>query len=198
MTARRFFAGAALLALILAPAAIGADEKAKGAVPPEMEASMKLAAPGDHHKHLAAGIGKWDVAVKLWMAPGQPPAESTGTMESSWLLGGRFVETTYKGDLMGMPFEGHGVDGYDNGAHQYVSTWADNMGTMMMYFTGTCSDDGKVRTMTADFTDPVTGQKMKNRSVTTVKDASSFTYEAWMVDGEGHEFKQMEMVAARR
>ncbi len=33
---------------------------------------------------------------------------------------------------MGMPFEGMGIDGYDNLAKQYVSTWVDNMGTGIM------------------------------------------------------------------
>jgi len=37
---------------------------------------------------------------------------------------------------MGMPFEGMGLDGYDNASKEYISIWIDNMGTGIMYMKG--------------------------------------------------------------
>ena len=45
----------------------------------EMEAMMKAATPGDQHKMLARMVGDWTFTQKFWMAPGQPPGESSGT-----------------------------------------------------------------------------------------------------------------------
>ena len=72
------------------------------------EAMMKAMTPGEEHKKLAQHGGDWTFTNKMWMAPGQPPMESGGTMHADVLLGGRYVEAIWKGSMMGMPFEGHG------------------------------------------------------------------------------------------
>ena len=46
-----------------------------------MEAYQKLAIPGEPHKMLARWEGSWDVRMKSWMEPDQPPMESKGTAE---------------------------------------------------------------------------------------------------------------------
>ena len=40
-----------------------------------LAAVMKLAAPGEHHQHLARIAGDWKAASKMWMEPGAPPIE---------------------------------------------------------------------------------------------------------------------------
>ena len=40
--------------------------------------------------------------------------------------------------MMGMPFTGHGMRGYDNVSGKYWSTWNDSMSTGMMVSEGTC------------------------------------------------------------
>ena len=55
-------------------------------------------------------------------------------------MGGRYVEHTWKGKMMDMPFEGRGTEAYDNVAKQYVNSWVDNMGTGIIHQTGTCDD----------------------------------------------------------
>ena len=80
-------------------------------------------APGEQHKQLARMSGDWTFTQKFWMAPGQPPGESSGTMHADVLLGGRYVEHSWHGSFMGMPFEGRGTEAYDNVGKQYVSSW---------------------------------------------------------------------------
>jgi hypothetical protein len=170
-----------------------------GMDPAQMEAMMKAISPGEHHKVLGRMAGDWTFTNKFWMAPGQPPMESTGTMSAVTLLGGRYVEHTWKGDMMGMPFEGRGTDGYDNVAKQYVSSWVDNMGTGIMYQTGTCDSSHKTCTFTGDVWDPMSGQKTTMKSVISWVDDNTFKNEMFGKDpSSGKEMKMMEITAKRK
>ena len=99
--------------------------------------------PGEPQQKLLASGGDWTYTSKMWMAPGQPPMESSGTMHGEMILGGRYLEMTLQGKMMGMPFEGRATEGYDNVAKQYVGSWVDNFGTGISS-TGTCDDGVKV------------------------------------------------------
>src|SRR5205809_928011 len=95
-------------------AADAQDEKAA------MDMMMKMGAPGDQHKWLSSFEGNWNIAVKSWMDPAKPPQESTGTCESKMVLGGRFLHQECTGSMMGMPFNGMGITGYDNMKKKYI------------------------------------------------------------------------------
>src|SRR5437868_7039824 len=87
-----------------------------------METYQKLAAPGEPHKQLASLAGSWTTKTKMWMEPNQPPTESTGSCEQKVILDGRFLQQECTGEMMGGPFTGIGVTGYDNQTKKYVST----------------------------------------------------------------------------
>ena len=157
-----------------------------------------LGAPGKHHEYLEPGIGSWELTIKVWRTPDTEPVLSAGSAEARWILGDRFVETSYEGEVLGHPFEARSVEGYDNHAKEYVSTWRDTMGTYTMVFRGGCEEDCQVRTVSAEITDPASGQKLTNKRVTTVVDENSYTYESFIVTASGAEFKNMELVAQRR
>src|SRR5205085_6861885 len=107
-----------------------------GAMDPQMAEMMKMAAPGPQHLALKPIVGKWKVSTKSYMAPGEPTV-SEGSCTNSMILGGRFVQQIVKSTMMGMPFEGMGITGYDNMQKMYTFTWLDNMGTQTMSGTGT-------------------------------------------------------------
>jgi hypothetical protein len=44
--------------------------------------------------------------------PPQPKARAKNEM----IMGGRYLMGSYKGEMMGMPFEGYSMTGYDNAA----------------------------------------------------------------------------------
>lgn len=190
-----------LLALALAVPAV-AQEEPKPAAPAmsaaEMEAMQKAGSPGEPHKHMARLVGDWTYATKMWMDPSQPAMESSGTMHAEALFGGRYVQSTWKGDFMGMAFEGRATDAYDNVAKQYVSTWIDNMGTGIMYSTGTCDAAAKSCTHSGDFWDPMTGKKSTMRSVINWTDDNSFKMEMFGNGPSGQEMKMMEFVVTRK
>jgi hypothetical protein len=192
---------ALVLVLSFGMAFAAPEDKPKAAQPAgpdaaSMEAYTKAATPGAQHARLTRLAGHWTTQVKAWFVPGQPAAESTGTMDIAPILGGRYVEAVHKGQMMGQLFEGREIDGYDNVAGQYVSSWIDNGGTGVLMLTGQADASGKVVTMTGDFVDPATHKKMTYKGVSTLVDDDTMRYESYMVAG-GKEAKIMEILAKR-
>jgi len=191
-----------LLTLVLAVPAVAApqDKPMAASAAPAMdamtEAYMKAASPGPQHERLAKMVGHWTTQTKMWMDPSKPPQESTGTMDSAMALGGRYLVSIHRGQMMGMAFEGHELDGYDNVSGRYVGAWIDNMGTGVMSLTGDLDASGKVMTMTGEIVDPLTHKKMTYKGVSTHVDDDTFRYDSYMVDG-GKEVKVMEMTGKR-
>ena len=188
--------------LLAAGAALAQDKPMEppkgGPSQADMDAMMKSMAPGEQQKQLARMAGDWSFTSKAWMAPGQPPMESSGTMHGETLLGGRYVEHHWNGMFMGMPFEGRGTEAYDNVTKQYVNTWIDNMGTGIMNSTGTCEDGGRKCTYNGMGSDPMAGKQVPMRSVITWKDDNTFTNEMYGNDPSGKEMKMMEITATRK
>src|SRR3989338_2227949 len=99
-----------------APAVAEQAAPAAAAVDPHAEMMAKMqeyGTPNENHQVLASMVGSWDHSVKWWKAPGTEPDVSTGTTESRWILGGRFVEGAVTGTMMGQPFEGKSIVGFD-------------------------------------------------------------------------------------
>jgi hypothetical protein len=162
-----------------------------------MEVYNKLAIPGTPHKALARMAGSWITKSKYTMDPEKPPMESTGTCEQKMLLGGRYLQQEYTGDMMGSTFTGINLIGYDNHTKKYVSTWIDSMSTGIYYFEGTASADGKTITQESRYDDPVKGP-MIWRSITRIVDDDTVVYEMYGIDKKGKEEKMAEMTLTRR
>jgi hypothetical protein len=204
MKLRGILAGLAFL-IVIAALAIGADEKAKKTAPAAgkmdekamMEMMAKYSTPGPEHKKLEAMVGTWDTAAKMWMDPSAAPQESKGVAENKMVLGGRFLEQNFEGTMMNQPFTGKGYTGYDLYKKQYVSTWMDSMGTMIMSATGNTDPSGKL-TMTGSMDDYMTGKKMDFKETMTMVDNDHQTFEMWMTGPDGKMFKTLEIQYTRR
>ena len=92
----------------------GKQESKKMDMKAMMDIYMKLAVPGSPHKHLEEMVGSWTTRTVAWMEEGRPPMESKGTCEQKMILGGRFLQRKYTGDMMGTTFNGINIIGYDN------------------------------------------------------------------------------------
>lgn len=180
----------------LAPAAaqqeMSAEEKA------QMEAWMKAMTPGAEHQGMAKNAGSWTATVTMWMAPGQPPQVSQGTSVRRMILGGRVLADEWKGQMMGMPFEGFGLTGFDNVTQKWWGTWTDNMSTGLMTMSGTCDPDPtKGCTHIGTGVDPLTGKELTNRSTVVWPNPDEERMEMFGPGPDGKEFKMMEIVAKR-
>ena len=81
----------------------------------EMMKKMEAAGtPGPAHKALEAFVGNWQAEVKTWCEPDGPPNVSQGTSKASWILNGHFLKAEFHGEMMGKPFIGKTLMGYDN------------------------------------------------------------------------------------
>ncbi|MFG0253241.1 MAG: DUF1579 domain-containing protein [Phycisphaerales bacterium JB038] len=127
-----------------------------------MEIWMKFAAPGEPHHAMMGQAGKWNTTLKSWMAgPDGPATESSGEATMKATLGGRWLMERHTSEMMGMPFEGFGVFGYDNYKEQYVGMWVDNMSTAMYIAYGAANEAGDVITMEGTMDEPMTGERDK-------------------------------------
>jgi hypothetical protein len=170
------------------PPKAAAPTKAPLSPEDQMMANWQQAAtPGPEHKMLENFAGHWISHAKLQMDPSQPAQESDGTADGQLVIGGRFVHVIHKGTMMGQPFEGMMLLGYDNIAKKYVSTWVDNMGTAMVHYDGSFDKRTHRLMMGARFVDPMTLKPARTRSVTTFDSATNMTYEEYSVEPDGKE-----------
>lgn len=173
------------------------DQKAAGAGEAEMAAWMKANAPGAHHKHFADYVGEWDAQVRTWESPGSEPMVSAGTSTYEVIMGGRFLKQTFHSTMMGMPFEGLGLSGFDNTTGKHTVMWIDNMNTQMMYSAGDCSDHCRTETHVTTLKDPMTGRDVKVKMVTRRVDENKHIFEYYMAGDGGEMFKTMEITYTR-
>jgi hypothetical protein len=162
-----------------------------------MEVYQKLATPGEPHKQLASLAGSWTTKTKEWMEPGKPPTEAAGSVEMKMLLDGRFLQQDFTGEMMGQPYNGMGITGYDNLSKKYVSIWLDTMGTTPFMMEGTGNADGKTITLKGQHAEPGGGH-MTHRAVWKIVDSNTQTFDMWGNHGGGKEMKVMEIVYTRK
>jgi hypothetical protein len=97
-----------------------------------MPAAVSAQAPpmvtaGPEHAVLKEDVGIWDASIEMMMpgAPAMPP--SKGVETSVMGCNGLCLITDFKGELMGAPFQGHGVSTWDPAKKKYVGSWSDSM-----------------------------------------------------------------------
>jgi len=191
-----------LAALLLSMTCTFAADQNKQPTPEEMQKMMelwqKVATPGAPHAAMAKMAGDWTSHMKMWMDPKAPPSESDGTTTGKMLMDGRYLESEHQGTMMGMPFQGIGLLGFDNNRQRYQYTWIDNMGTVITTADGPASD-GKTITLDGKMDEPTTGEKDKPfRYVFKLTDDDHYTMEGYDLVGTPQEFKVIEVAFTRK
>lgn len=174
------------------------QEKEKGGPDAAMmEAWMKAAQPGEHHAHLEALIGLWTIHTKWRYTPDAPWEESTGTAEFKWIMGRRYIIEKIVSPMGDQKFEGMGILGYDNTTKKHFSTWIDNMSTTLMTSEGTCDASGKVVTLYGTHTDPMTGGKKKQKTVSRIINDDKHVFEIFDRAEDGKEYQSLVVTYTR-
>ena len=180
--------------------------RAAAQVPPgddamaEMMAKWKaLNAKGSAHKHFESMVGTWTTETRMWMVPGAEPMVSAGKAHFRLILDGRYIEQSFKCDMMGEPFEGLGITGYDNTKKKYVSIWMDNDSTGVFISEGTADASGKVFTYYGKTDDVMTGEKDKVvKSIAREIGPDKMVFEKYNTMPGGPEFLTMEITYTRQ
>lgn len=207
------FAVTLILALVctLTTGATAADPPAQPS-PEEMAKMMQewqeLMKPGKNHRELDFFVGKWDAKFKMYMAgPKGPTMDSEGTSETKWILGKRYLQSSYKGYML-MPdmktgqmqklsYEGLGMMGYDNVRNVFTGSWQDSMGTQMITFKGTMVPGSKTIRMYGEMDEP--GLKMFGRLVKytwKIVDKNSYVFTIFDL-AAGEDYKVIEITYTR-
>lgn len=112
-------------------------------------------------------------------------------------MGGRYLVSKTTGNMMGMPFEGMSIMGFDNAKKVYTSTWIDNLGTGVISMEGTWDEATKSVNFKGKGIDPMNGKEVMMRQVIKVIDND--TQEFHMYDNKnGKEVKTMEIKSVRK
>lgn len=188
-------------ALFVATTALAADAPPKMSAEQQamMDKMTKAATPGPQHELLKKLAGDWNAKVRFQMDPSQPWQESASTSTTTMLMDGRYCQEVVSGQMMGGPFNGIGITGYDNVIGKYVGTWIDNMGTGIETMQGTADASGKVINWIGTMSDPVTGKPSRNRMVTTIVDDDHHTLDMYSVPpGAKKEMKTMTIEYTRK
>ena len=163
------------------------------------KAMADAATLGEPHKMLAKSNGTWSAAMSYWQKPGDSAMKMSGTQVTTSILDGHYQQSTYSGDMGGMPFKGISTLGYDNVTKEYVSTWIDNMGTGIMTMMGSWDAATNSLTMTGKQKNPANGIECTEREVYKIVDDHTHVLEMYGPDPQtGKEFKMMEIKYSKK
>lgn len=146
--------------------------------------------PGPVHQQFAKMTGNWKAAVTQYMGGQESKSDGSATFEM--ILGGRYLKSSFKGTVMGMPLEGMGLDAYDNATKEYISIWVDNFGTGVMYMKGKMDEKTKEIVYTGNTVDPMTGKDQPTKTVTKNIDNDHQQMVMYTIQ-DGKEIKNMQI-----
>jgi hypothetical protein len=160
-----------------------------------MRKAEAAGAPGPGHKALEHFVGNWKGEVKCWMDPNGQPEQSQATAKVSWIMGGRYLQEDFQGQMMGRPFNGRMLIGFNNIKQNYQSVWFDDMNTAMFVSEG--KGDSKVITLEGKSSCPATGRTdVPMKAVLRVLSPDKHIFE--MFDGSQGNAKTMEITYTRQ
>ncbi|MEL1255556.1 DUF1579 domain-containing protein [Flavobacterium sp. DGU38] len=163
----------------------------------QMKAWAAYATPGDAHKLMAEEVGTWNCDMTFWSQPNGKAEKAASTANIQMVLGGRYQETSYQGNIMGQPFEGKSTLAYNNASEEYTTTFIDNMGTGMVVAMGKYDEKTKSIELKGEMVNPVNGKKTPYREVYNIIDSNTRKIEMYDVKN-GSEYKSMEIVMTRK
>lgn len=175
-----------------APAVVAQDAAAQEMTPEQLAYYM----PGEHHKLLEVFVGSWDATVE--MAGPEGAMTMQGSMEARLVMGGRYLQQDFKADMMGMPFEGMSLMGYDGLGKVFESIWIDNSTTDLTTSTGFAAPDGVNFTMLSEEVDQATMTKREVEQRTRVVSRDEIVYEHWSVGADGTQTKTLTVTYKRK
>ena len=198
---RKHALSATTLALLLSGPLVAQEKTAAPPMTPEMQAMMeayqKAGTPGTEHRKLAAMAGTYDLTVKAWHEPGKPPTTDAGTATRKMILGDRVMVEEVTSQMMGQPYSGQGLHGFENTTGKYWATWNDSMSTGLMVSEGSC-DANMACTYTGTYNDPVSKKPQATRMTTRWTDASTEVFEMYGPGPDGKETRMMEITYKKR
>jgi len=156
----------------------------------DQKAWMEYMTPGPMHEMMAGSVGEWKSKNTFWMDPAGEPMVSEGTVKFEMIMGGRYMKSTHKGMVMGMPFTGMMLQAYDNATKEFIAIWIDNLGTGMSVSKGTYDEGTRILKSKGTMIDPMSGKEVYYRQTIQLIDDNHQVVEMFILE-DGKEFKNM-------
>ncbi len=142
-------------------------------------------------KHLMEDVGNWDAEIRIFGDPSGEPQISKGT-ETNFMLGDMWLISHFKGEMMGMKFEGSSQMSFDPASKKYTGTWVDSMSPYAMRIEGTWDEKTKTLTQIGTGKDE-SGNEMKMKMTSAHKADGSRLFTMYMLMPDGEEIRAMEI-----
>ena len=153
--------------------------------------------PGPMHKWLASFTGTWEADVISYMDPTKPDTSKL-IQTYSMILNGLYQEAKLTGSMMGMPFEGRSINGFDNAKKKFQTTWMDSFSSGFTYMNGDYDSSSKTMNLKGTQSNPSTGKDMGIREIMKIIDNDTYTLTMYGDAPGGKEIKFMEGTFKRK
>lgn len=148
--------------------------------------------PGPEHARLKKLEGTWDAVMT------EPDGKkTTGVMTYKMECGGLWLASDYKGEHMGKPFHGKGLDSYDPASKKHHGVWVDSWITTPLRTEGAYDEKTRKTTSTGECHGP-DGKPMKFKMISTTIDDDHEKFEMFMIGPDGKEQKGATIEYTRR
>lgn len=171
----------------------------------EMQAVMERAtALGEEHEALEVFLGDWDVEIRVHLpgAPGEQPETQTshGTARGEWVVEGRWLGVRVTGEMMGAPYTGFSLRGWDSYAQNWVTASVTSMDNALNVTRGVKVDpEGGIFAEYGALDEYLTGELNKPyRTITRLDGTDRYTTEVWDMGIGAEGMKVVEFEFTRR
>lgn len=149
----------------------------------------------EHHAAFAKQVGEW-AGVMKWTVEGMPPMQGTADVSAKLAFKGNFIQHDVTGNMMGMPYNGRWILGYDTIDEEYVSIWMDDMSPIASIGRG--SEEDGVIALYSEGVDAQAGGKSPEKLTFEWKGDDGFVFTFYRVVEDGEDKKFGEIVYTRK
>jgi hypothetical protein len=129
-----------------------------------LPASTRLAMPGEKHAWLQPLVGKWNIEMLVWPAPGAAPIVSKELQATrEWILGGRYLKEELNGTFAGNPSSRTAIMSYNNLEERFELVTIDTFEPGQMWYTSQSDGNAGLISMHGDNTEAGFGPKPTGR-----------------------------------
>ena len=107
---KRLLSATILIGALLLPLVVrGQDAENESDAAKQQELFEQFAKPGKEHQQLRRLVGNWTANVKYYFDESGKPTASNATAVIRPMMGGRYIQQRFNGEMQGQKFSGMGI-----------------------------------------------------------------------------------------